>query len=144
MEKQNLAQQLQAIGFNILSTEDVPSAEVTIKDPVTNAPTAFIIEVAGPEHPLRKQAGYTQSRRMRQELLKTGKPVLDDPEQEDQDQPSNIAGFTLSWRVEGASVQPPFSRDLAEQLYREKHWLMHQVKTAMDERERFIKRSAAS
>jgi hypothetical protein len=140
----NAATQLLAVGFNtLLPFDDVASAEVQLKNPQTGEPLPIFIEVMGPEHPTRKQIGFQQTRRVREGMLKTGKPTFDDPAQEDSQEPERVADLTLGIRVEGGNG-PAFSRDAAVALYREKRWVLHQVKVALDERERFIKRSAAS
>lgn len=140
----NAATQLMAIGFNtVLPFDDMPSAEVQIKNPQTGELLPLFIEVMGPEHPARKKVGFQQTRRMRDGLAKTGKPTFEDPEQEDAQEPERIADLTLSWRGDGLSL-PTFTRQAAIELYRSKRWLMNQVRVALDEKERFIKRSAAS
>ena len=140
----NVATQLMAVGFStVLPFDDTTSAEVQIKNPQTGELLPLFIEVMGPEHPDRKKVAFQQTRRMREGLAKTGKPTFDDPEQEDAQEPERIADFTLGWRSKGLSL-PPFTRQAAAELFRAKRWLMNQVRVALDEKERFIKRSAAS
>lgn len=140
----NAATLLMAAGFNtLLPFDDMPSAEVQIKNPVTGELLPLFVEVMGPEHPARKKIGFQQTRRVREGMLKTGKPTFDDPELEDSQEPERVADLTLGIRVEGGNA-PAFTREAAVALYRDKRWVMHQVKVALDERERFIKRSAGS
>ena len=148
MDNLNTAESLQAVGFNPKAYKDAQSGTVTIKDPETGAPTPLVIELAGPEHPSRKRDSFQKQRRMRQELAKSGKVAFDDPEEEDAENAERLASYTLGWRgMLGADSQPvAFSRDAALRLYRdpELRWLRDQVSVALDERERFIKRSATS
>ncbi len=143
----NAAVQLMAANFDITSFEDVQSASVVIKDPSTGAPTPFVVELAGPEHPFRKKDDFNRARRMRQDLMKSGKVQLADPEEEDAEVTDRLADYTLGWQglsVAGQMIE--FSREAAIKLYSDpkRRWLRDQVKAALEERERFIKRSAAN
>lgn len=148
MNQLNTAETLVAVGFNPKAYKDATSGTVTIKDPETGAPTALVIELAGPEHPNRKRDTFQKQRRMRQELAKSGKVSFDDPEEEDSENAERLASYTLGWRgmLNDAGQAVPFSREAALAVYRdpELRWLRDQVSIALDERERFIKRSAAS
>lgn len=137
-----IAQQLIAVGFDISAYEDAHSGMVIIKDPMTGAPTPLAIELAGPEHPARRKDDFNRARRMRQDIMKTGKVQLDDPEEEEEAKTQKLAEYSLSATVNGQPV--PFSREQALALYSDpkRRWLRAQVATALDERERFIKRSA--
>lgn len=127
----------------VLPFDDVTTAEVQVLCPQTGVPLPLVIELMGPEHPERKRVGFRTARKIRDGLLKTGKPTLEDPELEDQQEPERIAELTVGWRMVNG-VAPVFTRDAVTALYRNKRWLMQQMKTALDARERFIKRSAAS
>ena len=143
----NVAMQLIANGFDIANFEDVHSAEVFIRDPETGAPTTLVIELAGPEHPARKRDAFARARKVRNELMKTGKMQLDDPEAEDAADTARLVDWTLGWRgLVSAGQSVTFGRDVAERLYSNPkyRWLRDQVKAAADERERFIKRSAVN
>lgn len=148
MDQLNTAQTMQAVGFNPKAYKDAQSGFVTIKDPETGAPTALVIELAGPEHPHRKRDTFNKQRRMRHDLAKSGKVQFDDPEEEDAENADRLATYTLGWRgmVNDAGQAVPFSREAALAVYRdpELRWLRDQVSVALDERERFIKRSATS
>lgn len=139
-----IAQQLQAVGFDISAYEDVQTGTVIIRDPLTNAPTPLAIELAGPEHPKRRKDDFNRARRLRQDIMKTGKVQLDDPEEEELAKTEKLADYTIGWTVNGQAM--PFSREAALALYSDpkRRWLRSQVATALDERERFIKRSAIS
>lgn len=140
----NAATQLIAVGFNtILPFDDMPSAWLQIRDPQTGVLLPMHLELMGPEHPTRKQVAFQQTRRVRDGMLKTGKPSFEDPEQEDASEPERVGDLVLSWRIEIDNA-PVFSRNQVVALFRAKRWVMHQVKVALDERERFIKRSDAS
>ena len=42
---------------------EATECELTIKHPITGAPTALVIILAGPEHPTRKRINLDQQRR---------------------------------------------------------------------------------
>lgn len=136
-----------SLGFDIADYEDVSSGSVTIKDPLTGAPTPLVIELAGPEHPLRRRDAMNRARRIRNDIMRNGKVQLDDPEEQEQDDTEKLAAYTLGWSGLTSGGQPvPFSKAAALQLYADprRRWLRDQVRAALDERERFIKRSAAA
>jgi hypothetical protein len=148
MDQLNTAQTLRATGFNPKAYKDGQSGFVTIKDPEAGAPTAPVIELAGPEHPHRKRETFNKQRRLRQDLAKSGKVQFDDSEEEDAEKADCLATYTLGWRgmLNDAGQAEPFSREAALAVYRdpELRWLRDQVSVAFDERERFVKRSATS
>lgn len=133
--------------FDVADYEDVTSADVTIKDPSTGAPTALVITLAGPEHPARKKLSFDKQRRMRAQLQKTGKLQLGDPEEDEAEELEQLAAFTLGWRgLRSGGADVPFSAEAARTLYAspKRRWLRDQVKAALDEREHFIRRSVAT
>lgn len=127
--------------FDLDSYEDVESAEIVIKTP-DGAPTAFIITLAGPEHPVRRRIDFDRQRRLRAGLQKTGQLQLGTPEDDFEDETDQLAACTLGWR--GGSVE--FSAAAARALYDnpKRRWIREQVKAGLAERERFIRRSAAT
>jgi hypothetical protein len=133
--------------FNIDDYEDVTSGTVTIKNPATGAPTPVKFVLAGPEHAIRKRASFDRARRMRAGLMKTGKVQLGDPEEDELEETDQLVAFTLGWENLVIGGKPvTFSADVARQLYTDpkRRWLRDQVKAALDEREAFIQRSAAT
>ena len=133
--------------FDVADYEDVTSADVTIKDPSTGAPTALVITLAGPEHPARKKLNFDKQRRMRAQLQKTGKLQLGDPEEDEAEELEQLAAFTLGWRgLRSGGADVAFSAEAARALYSspKRRWLRDQVKAALDEREHFIRRSVAT
>jgi hypothetical protein len=133
--------------FDVAEYDDVPSADVRIKDPLTGAPTAVVITLAGPEHPLRRKMAMDRQRKMRSQLQRTGKVQLGDPAEDEAEETEMLADCTLGWSGISAGGQKlAHSRTAALQLYGDpkRQWLRAQVKTALDEREAFIKRSAGS
>lgn len=126
--------------FNVHDFEDVPQADVAIKDPTTGSATTMIVTLAGPEHPTRRKILLAKQRRMRAQLQKTGKLQFGTPEEDEEDETETLVRCTLGWR--GANV--PFSADAARALYTDTRlrWLRDQVKSALDEREHFIRSSA--
>lgn len=130
--------QAAAATFDFEEFEDVLSASVTIKNPATQAPTSMIVTIAGPEHPTRKRLMFEKMRRMRKSMLKN--QTLTDPEEEDGDETELVIACTLGWQ--GGPV--PYSPDAARAVLSnpKRRWLRDQIKAALDERERFISRSA--
>ena len=131
--------------FDVADFEDLPEGEVVIKNPVTGEPTSLVIVLAGPEHPIRKRTMFERQRQMRRQFQKTGKLTLGDPVEDEEVETAMLADFTLGWRnfVMGGK-QHQYSRATALSVYSDPkmRWLRDQVKTALDEREAFIKRSA--
>lgn len=126
--------------FNLDDFEDVTSADVRIKNPVTGAPTGMVVTLAGPEHADRKRLTFTRQRRMRAALAKTGRVPVSDPEEDDADEIDMLAACTLGWS--GASV--PFSPAEARRVYSDpkRRWLRDQVAAALQERELFTQACA--
>lgn len=127
--------------------QDVAASDVTIKHPTTGAPTQMVITIAGPEHPERKRQAFDRARKMRAQLQKTGKVQLADPVDDEADMTDQLVAFTLGWQGLQRAGQPvPYSTDAARALYTDGklRWLRDQVVAALDEREAFIKRSAAA
>lgn len=122
--------------FDIMAFEDLPSAEVRIKHPLSGAPTPILIMLAGPEHPQRKAREMARQRKMRAQLQRTGKVQLGDPEEDLIDETQELADCTLGWM----GLATPYSRAAAAQLYADpkRQWLRAQVRTALAERENFI------
>lgn len=133
--------------FDLADFADVPSAPVVIKNPQTGAPTNITVELAGPEHPLRKKAKFDRSRRVRAGVMKTGKLQLDDPLDEEREEIEELVDWTLGWKnvtFNGQVVE--FSKEAVRQLYNDpkRVWFRDQVKAAIAEREAFIQRSASN
>lgn len=130
--------------FDVADFEDQPEGEVLIKNPVTGEPTALAIVLAGPEHPIRKRVMFERQRVMRRQFQKTGKLTLADPVEDEEVETAMLADFTLGWRNFIRGGEPyPHSRANALAVYSDPkmRWLRDQVKTALDEREAFIRRS---
>lgn len=133
------------MSFNLKRISDAPSAVVEIKDPETNAPLGVTFVLAGPEHPKRKQIEFDRQRRLRAVMNKTGKIELGDPEEDDQEGRQNLAACILGWNgyVDDKGEPVAYSAEAAKALVNDPDmgWLRVQLNTALQERERFIKRS---
>jgi hypothetical protein len=130
--------------FDVGDYEDQPAGEVVIKNPMTGEPTSLVVLLAGPEHPIRKRTMFERQRQMRRQFQKTGKLQLGDPVEDEEVETAMLADFTLGWRgFVLAGGDYAFSRANALAVYAnpKMRWLRDQVKTALDERESFIKRS---
>lgn len=131
--------------FDISDYEDVTACEVVIKHPVTGAPTDLVITVAGPEHPDRRRINFERQRQMRKALQRTGKLQLADPVEDEDADTEMLVACTLGWRgMMLGGVPLEFSKEQVRRVYTDakRRWLRDQVKTAMEEREAFIARSA--
>jgi hypothetical protein len=129
------------------SLKSVPSAEVELKDE-TGAPTGVFFMLAGPIHEKRKQITMVQARKAQARFRKSGKIELDDPEEQQIEAREQLAAFTLGWRVDEKSTFSfePYSPQAAAALYAddEMAWVFDQVRAAVNETERFMKRSATT
>jgi hypothetical protein len=134
--------------YDLNKISDAPSADVEIKDPETGAPLGVFFTMAGPEHPKRKAIEFARQRKIRASLQKTGKIELNDPEDDEQAASDMLVACTLGWRgrCDASGAEIPYSPQAASTLFNDdsKGWLRHQLVTAMNERERFIKRSATT
>ncbi len=125
---------------------EVGTADITLKHPVTGAPTAAIITVAGPEHPRRKQLAFERQRVQRAKFAKSGKLQFDDPEDDEAAAIDHLAACTFGWKNIGRGGRVlEFSQEAARSLYADPAfaWLRTQVQAAMDARENFIRDSGA-
>lgn len=123
--------------FDPRAYRDTPTGQLAIKDPDTGASTPMVITLAGPEHPERKRRLWQRQRRLRQQVSKTGKMPVQDPEEDDADDLDEVVACTLGW----VGSPEPYSPAAARKLYADLPWLRHQVRAALDERELFIRRS---
>lgn len=130
--------------FNLSDFQDAETAEVVIKHPATGAPTDAVVTIAGPEHPKRKAIVFDKQRKLRRQLTKTGKLEFTDPVEEEVEETGLLAACTLGWKGVGVNGKEiPFSQAEAEKLYADPalRWFRAQIKSAMDERELFIRPS---
>lgn len=133
--------------MDIRSIKSVHSAHVEIKDE-EGAPTGVFFELSGPIHPKRKSITLANQRKLQKQLQKTGQITLDDPAEQEEQSREDLAAFTLGWKgftdAQGAPV--PFSHEAALALYTDDDydWLVKQLQKALNEQERFMKRSVAA
>lgn len=125
--------------FDPFSIEDVTTGTLRVRD-AAGAPTSWVITLAGPEHADRKRRLFARQRRLRAVLAKTGKLPTSDPEDDEAEALDDLVACTLGW--EGGAV--PYSPGRARELYADARlgWLRHQVRQALEERERFMRTSA--
>lgn len=125
--------------FDFRGFEDLPSTEITIKDPTTNRPTSMVVELAGVEHPARKRRLFDRQRWARSEVARTGKPPVLDPLESEEMETDDLVACTLSWR--GCAV--PFTKEAVRSAFTDPklRWFRDQVKAALDDRELFIRGS---
>ena len=133
--------------FDIQSITDAQTAEIELKHPVTGELLGATITVAGPENPLRKALDFARMRKLRQEIQRTGKHEISDPQDDVLDAIDKLAACTLGWSgITDGGKPVEYSKEAAAKLYNADGlgWLRDQVFAAMDERERFIKACAPS
>jgi hypothetical protein len=132
---------------NLRIIKSVLSAKVEIKDE-NSAPTGVFFEIAGPTHPKRKSILLANQRRLQHQLQKTGKVTLDDPAEQELQARDNLVSFTLGWSgfTDEKGKEVPFSPEAARELYEndEYSWLVDQLNAALNEKERFMQRSASN
>jgi hypothetical protein len=131
--------------FDLDEYEDVELGEVVVKDPMTGNSTGVVFTLAGPEHPARRKLRMAAQRRIQRALEKTGRIVTRDPEEQEEDETELLVAATLGWKGLASGGKPlPFSREAAHKVYTDpkRRWLRDQIKTALEERERFMQRSA--
>ncbi len=126
--------------FDLMAFEDADSADLRIKHPVTGAPTTMVVQIAGPEHPLRRRLVLDRQRRLRAHLAKTGNMHISDPEDDAADDLELTVACTLGWR--GAAQ--PYSPAAARELYADpkRRWLRDQVQAGLQDRALFMRSSA--
>ena len=133
--------------FNIQTITDAASADVELKHPVTGVSLGATVTLAGPEHPTRKALDFARIRKIRQALQSAGKHQMNEPEEDALEQIDKLAKCTLGWSGIADNGQPiEFSQAAALKLYSDPSlgWLLAQLYTAIDERERFIKACATT
>lgn len=136
--------QTSALDLDALQQSD--SAVLPIKHPVTGAPSATTITIAGPEHTTRKALVFARMRAARKEFEKTGSININDPVDDEQAETDLIARCTLGWSgVKLKGLEVAHSVDAARALFTDPkyRWLRNQVKVAMDQLELFIAGSAS-
>lgn len=140
MTNSTMPQDPAAEALDILAFEDADSADLRIKHPVTGAPTAMVVQIAGPEHPLRRRLVLDRQRRLRAHLAKTGNMHISDPEDDAADDLELTVACTLGWR--GAAQ--PYSPAAARALYADpkRRWLRDQVQAGLQDRALFMRSSA--
>jgi hypothetical protein len=133
--------------FDVLKiASGAPSADVSIKHPVTGDPIGVTLTLAGPEHPSRKSIEFARQRRARVAIQRTGKFELNDPADDAQEQIDRLAACTLAWDgVTEAGVPVECTKAAAAALYATEglEWLRDQAAAALDEQTRFIKACAS-
>ncbi len=140
MTNSTMPQDPAAEALDILAFEDADSADLRIKHPVTGAPTAMVVQIAGPEHPLRRRLVLDRQRRLRAHLAKTGNMHISDPEDDAADDLELTVACTLGWR--GAAQ--PYTPAAARALYADpkRRWLRDQVQAGLQDRALFMRSSA--
>lgn len=134
--------------FKVGSIKESTAAEVEIRHPVTGDGMGAYVTLLGPEHEVRRALAFSHARKVRAELHRTGKIPVTDPEEEADEATERLVKSLTAWRgICDESGEPiAHSAEAVRKLVSasENAWLRAQLLIAMDERERFIKTSAAS
>lgn len=144
----NPAQQLMA---SLFSFEDVSTTEYKLVAPNEKI-VLGVFELAGPEHAGRKASDQARMRRARAEMAKTGNlyaALADrDPDEEEAEATEYVIASVVGWRdVVGPDGQPfVYSKENARALFTNPklRWARNKITEALNERDRFIKRSATA
>lgn len=130
--------------FDIDGFADLTTAQLTLKHPTTGAPTALWVQLAGPEHPLRKKIHFDRARRIRANYQRDGKAAITDPLEDIDEETDYLVAITLGWHLVQKGADLAWSASAARALYTDpqRQWLRAQVRKASDEAERFIAASA--
>lgn len=127
--------------LNLDGLEQATAGTLVLKHPVTGAATAARVQLAGAEHPARKQAVFARMRQRRAELQRTGTLTVPDPAEDEADEVELLAQCTLGWQGLAQGGQPlAYSPAAARALYADARfrWLREQVKAALDDRALFF------
>jgi len=131
------------MSFNLKKIKSLETFDYSVKDDEGN-PTGVTFVLAGPTHPVRKQAQLAINRKLIAHANKTGKVELPDPEDAEADRIKNLANSTLAWNgfVNDDGQDVPFSTDAALELYKDPEmlWLVDQIDTALAEKSNFTKK----
>lgn len=130
--------------FDLDDFEDLQTATVVLKNPVTGEPTSSTIEIVGPEHPTRQGIVMARARRIRAEFQKTGKVPVSDPVEDVEADTDLLVSSVTGWNLTQGGKPLEFSAAAARALFTDprKQWVRVQVRKALDEAERFIRNSS--
>jgi hypothetical protein len=126
--------------FDINAFEDALEGELRIKHPITGAPTTMVVQLAGPEHPLRRSIVLARQRRMRAQVARTGSVQIGDPEDDAAEDLELLVACTLGWRGAAQPYSPAAARELYGDVRR--RWLREQVHLGLQDRQLFMTGSA--
>ena len=128
--------------FAFIDVRDTEAAEFPLIPPGKTDPV-MVLTLAGPIHEKRVALMDDRRQRLRDASAKEGRVVLPDAASDREFETALLVEATLGWTGPAA---PEFSPTLARALYEDKSlsWVRDAVKAALDERQRFTRRSATS
>lgn len=132
---------------SIRSIKDAATGRVEIKDPETQKGLGIFFTLAGPEHPARKKIDYDRQRAIRAKFQQTQRVELTDPEEDEESARDTLAASILGWEgwdEDGVPVQYSPAEASAIAHDDDRGWLRAQLQQAMNDRARFITRSATA
>jgi len=124
--------------------EDMPTGRLTLLNPKTKEPTSSYVELASPEHEIRKRLDMKRTREVRAQFQATGKMPTSDPVDEIEDETDYLVATTLGWNVVQGGQPVELTPANARALYTDpkKKWFRDQVLAGLAKAELFIKPSA--
>lgn len=124
--------------------EDMPTGKLVLINPKTKEPTSSFIELASPEHEIRKRLDLKRTRQLRSEYAATGKMPSSDPLEDIEDDTEYLIATTLAWNLTQGGKPVEYSADMARRLYNDpkKQWLRAQALEGLRKTELFIQTSA--
>jgi hypothetical protein len=131
--------------FDLESVISLDVAELQLRHPATRAPLPAFIQLAGPDHEIRRNLLHALMRERRQEFLSTGRAVPRDPAEDAADEVRVLVASTLGWRglMRGGKVIE-FSAGACAELYGDPRmaWVRDQVKAGADDAKLFLQTQA--
>lgn len=133
--------------FDVSTIRDQHLVEVEIKHPTTRAPLGAFVTIAGPEHPDRKALEFARQRRVREEVQRSHRVPVGDPEEEEAAALDVLVACTFGWRgIADKGAEVAYSKEAARAMFArtELSWLRGQLLLELQRADLFIETSATS
>lgn len=131
-------------GFNLRKIKTTDTFEHKVRDEEGND-TGVVFVLAGPTHPVRRDADYAQRRKLIAAAKKSGKVEVPDPERQDAESIAYVGRAVLGWRgfIDDAGQPVAYSPDAAVGLLSDPQmkWLLDQIDRELGNAANFTKRA---